>query len=222
MSNKTLQMTKQLDRYLAKSGYRESDVLTRLRAETGQRKDFNMQIAPEQGQLMALLTQLAGVRRIIEIGVFTGYSTLSMAEVLPDDGYILACDINPDTTAIAQRYWQVAGVDNKINLQLAPAHETLNAALANGEACTFDLVFIDADKPSYDDYYESCLKLLRPGGLIILDNMLWSGRVAEEGGDTEDTDTEALKAMNRKIHQDERVDMVLLPLADGVTLARKR
>ncbi|GAA4650214.1 class I SAM-dependent methyltransferase [Kistimonas scapharcae] len=178
-----------------------------------------MQIAPEQGQFMALLVQLVNARRIIEVGVFTGYSSLAIADVLPDDGYILACDINPDTTAIARRYWQAAGVDGKINLQLAPALETLNNVLADGEAGTFDMAFIDADKSSYDDYYECCLKLLRPGGLVILDNMLWSGRVAEEGGDA---DTDALKAMNWKIHQDDRVDMVLLPLADGIMLARKR
>ena len=168
---------------------------------------------------MALMVQLLGVRRIIEIGVFTGYSSLSMAEVLPEDGYILACDINPDTTAIALRYWQAAGVDGKINLQLAPALETLNKVLTDGEAGMFDMAFIDADKSSYDDYYECCLKLLRPGGLVILDNMLWSERVAEVGGDA---DTQALKTMNQKIHEDDRVDMVLLPLADGVMLARKR
>ncbi|GFR90585.1 O-methyltransferase [Elysia marginata] len=219
MSNRTLQMTEQLERYLIATGCRESDVLTHLRTETAQRQDFNMQIAPEQGQFMALLIQLLNARRIIEVGVFTGYSSLSMAEVLPDDGYILACDVNPETTAIARRYWQAAGVDRKVDLQLASALDTLNKALTDGEAGTFDMAFIDADKTSYDDYYECCLRLLRPGGLVILDNMLWSGRVAEEGGDA---DTEALKVMNQKIHRDDRVDMVLLPLADGVTLARKR
>ncbi|WP_211828069.1 class I SAM-dependent methyltransferase [Kistimonas asteriae] len=219
MTTRTLTLTDALYGYLHSVGWRESDNLVTLREMTAQRSDANMQIAPEQGQFMALLVQLLGARRIIEIGVFTGYSTLSMAEVLPEDGYILACDVNPESTGIARRYWQAAGVDGKINLQLAPALETLNNVLTDGEAGTFDMVFIDADKSSYDDYYECCLKLLRPGGLVILDNMLWSGRVADEGGDA---DTDALKVMNRKIHQDERVDMVLLPLADGVTLARKR
>ncbi len=219
MTNKTLQMTTTLSRYLAETGFRESEVLQQIRETTTQRTDANMQIAPEQGQLMALLIQLMGARRIIEIGVFTGYSSLAMAEVLPGEGYILACDINPDTTAIAQRYWQAAGVDKKINLQLAPALETLNKVLTEGAAGTFDMAFIDADKLSYDAYYECCLKLLRSGGLLILDNMLWSGYVAEAGGDA---DTQALKGMNQKIHQDDRVDMVLLPLADGVTLVRKR
>ena len=219
MTRSTLQITPQLQDYLVSVGCRKSDLKEKLRLETAKRKDANMQIAPEQGQFLALLVQLMGARRILEIGVFTGYSSLSMAEVLHDDGYILACDINPDTTAIARQYWQAAGVEGKIELQLAPALETLDKALADGNAGTFDMAFIDADKSSYDGYYESCLKLLRPGGLIILDNMLWSGRVADVGGDA---DTQALKAMNQKIHEDDRVDMVLLPLADGVMLARKR
>jgi predicted O-methyltransferase YrrM len=179
-----------------------------------------MQIVPEQGQLMALLVRLIGARRCLEIGTFTGYSSLSVALALPEDGRILCCDINPETTAIAQKYWQKAGVAQKIELRLAPAGETLAALIADGAGGSFDFAFIDADKANYDLYYESCLKLLRPGGLAAIDNVLWGGTVSESHRG--DPDTAAIQALNRKLQSDQRIDLSLLPLGDGLTLARKR
>jgi caffeoyl-CoA O-methyltransferase len=178
-----------------------------------------MQIAPEQGQLMGLLVRLMGARRTIEIGVFTGYSALAVALALPEDGRVLACDISDEFTRIGKPFWQQAGVSRKIDLRLAPATATLDACLTAGEAGQYDFAFIDADKPSYDDYYERCLRLLRPGGLVMIDNTLWSGDVARPAQTAE---TRALQALNDKLHHDERVDLCLLPFSDGITLARKR
>jgi len=168
---------------------------------------------------MALLVKLIGARRTIEIGVFTGYSSLAVALALPDDGHILACDISDEYTQIARKHWQQAGVAHKITLVLAPALQTLDGKLAAGEAGKFDFAFIDADKTGYDGYYERCLKLLRPGGLIAVDNVLWGGEVTRE---SKDADTKALRAFNDKLHGDERIDVAMLPVGDGLTLARKR
>jgi len=168
---------------------------------------------------MALLVRLIGARRTIEIGVFTGYSALCVALALPDDGYVLACDVSDEYTRIGRPFWQQAGVAHKIELRLAPARQTLDARLAAGEAGTFDFAFIDADKPAYDDYYERCLQLLRRGGLIAIDNTLWSGNVARPA---KNADTAALQALNDKVARDERIDVSLLPIGDGLTLARKR
>ena len=179
-----------------------------------------MQIAPEQGQFMALLVNLIGARRIIEVGTFTGYSSLCMARALPEDGEMICCDLDPTWTDIAQRYWQKGKVDHKIRLVLAPALETLKSLLDEGQQNRFDLAFIDADKENYDHYFECCLQLVRPNGLILLDNMLWSGRVADPA--VNDADTTALRALNSKLKQDDRIELSLLTLADGLTLARKR
>jgi caffeoyl-CoA O-methyltransferase len=179
-----------------------------------------MQISPEQGQFMRLLIELLDVRRIVEIGVFTGYSGLSMALALPPDGKLIACDVSEEFTQVARRYWREAGVADRIELRLAPAVETLDRLIADGGTGSFDLAFIDADKENYDAYYEKCLVLLRPGGVLLIDNVLWSGRVARP----EDTsrDTTALRALNEKLHRDERVSLSMLPVGDGLTIARKR
>lgn len=219
MTTRTLTLDDTLYRYLLDTSLREHPVLAELRAATRDHPLARMQIAPEQGQFMALLVRLAGARRGIEIGVFTGYSALSVALALPDDGCIVACDISAEYTDIARRYWEKAGVAHKIALRLAPALETLDGLLAQGESGRFDYAFIDADKSSYDAYYERCLSLLRPGGLIVVDNTLWGGSVAHP---STDADTLAIQAFNRKLHADERVDLALLPVGDGMTLARKR
>jgi caffeoyl-CoA O-methyltransferase len=179
-----------------------------------------MQIGPEQGQLMALLAKLIGAKRCIEIGVFTGYSALVVALALPDDGKIVACDVNEEWTSIGKRYWKEAGVDHKIDLRLQRALRTLDSLIAAGESGNYDFAFIDADKPNYDAYYERVLQLLRPGGLMLIDNVLWSGKVADP--EANDADTIAFKTLNAKLHQDERVDVSLLGIGDGVTLVRKR
>ena len=178
-----------------------------------------MQISPEQGQFMTLLVKLIGARRTIEIGTFTGYSALTVALALPADGKILACDISDEYTSVGKPYWQRAGVMEKIEMVIAPAVKTLDARLAAGEAGRYDFAFIDADKEGYDGYYERCLQLVRQGGLIAFDNTLWSGDVARPA---EDDDTRALQALNDKLHRDERIDMAMLPIGDGLTLARKR
>src|SRR5215475_6795392 len=178
-----------------------------------------MAVSPMQGQFMALLARLIGAVKTLEVGVFTGYSSLCTALALPANGRIVACDVSEEWTLVARRYWAAAGVSDKITLRLAPAVETLDALLGAGEAGTFDFAFIDADKPSYDNYYERALKLVRRGGLIIFDNMLWSGKVADPS--VQDANTVALRALNEKLHHDERVFMSLLPLRDGISLAIK-
>lgn len=220
MSNRSITLTPDLYAYLLDVSLREPPVLQALRAETATMPAANMQIAPDQGQFMALLVRLLGARRIIEIGTFTGYSSLAMALALPADGRLIACDISAEYTAVAQRYWQQAGVAARIELRLAPAIATLRALMAAGRAGEFDLVFIDADKESYRDYYELALPLLRAGGLIIVDNVLWNGAVIDAG--KQDADTRAIRAFNEAAQRDERVDISMIPVGDGLTLLRKR
>jgi predicted O-methyltransferase YrrM len=198
---------------------RESEAARRLRDETAKLPQAGMQIGPDQAAFLALLVRTLSARRCIEIGTFTGYSALAVAAALPADGKLICCDISAEWTAIARRYWREAGVDARIDLRLAPALDTLNALLAGGER-GFDFAFIDADKSGYENYYEACLKLLRPGGIIALDNMLWSGAVADPT--KLDADTVAIRALNAKITIDERVDAALITVGDGVMLARKR
>lgn len=192
----------------------------RLREETARLPRASMQIGPDQAAFMSMLVHIAGVRRALEIGTFTGYSALAVASALPGDGELICCDVSEEWTGIARRYWREAGVDRKIHLRLAPALQTLDALLKEGAAGSFDFAFIDADKTGYDGYYERCLKLIRSGGLILLDNMLREGKVADSSA--VDEDTKAIRALNAKIHRDDRVEAVLLTLGDGVTLARKR
>jgi len=220
MSRRTLTLDDDLYRYLLDHSLREHPAQAALRAATAAHPHSGMQISPEQGQFMALLVKMLGARRALEIGVFTGYSALTVALALPADGRLLACDISDEYTRIGRPYWEQAGVANKIELRLAPAIETLDARLAGGEAGQYDFAFVDADKRSYDAYYERCLRLLRPGGLIAIDNTLWSGKVAHPAAG--DADTASLQALNAKLHGDARIDVSLLPIGDGLTLARKR
>ena len=220
MSTKTITLTDSLHHYLLSVSLREPPILARLREETAQHPLANMQIAPEQGQFMALLVRLMEAKKCLELGVFTGYSALSVALALPPDGKLIACDVNEEWTSMAQRYWQEAGVAHKIALRIAPALETLDKLLTNGEAGSFDFVFIDADKENYANYYERSLELVRHGGLIVIDNVLWSGRVADPN--EQDMDTVAIRRFNTKLHFDERIILSMLPLADGLTLAYKR
>lgn len=209
-----------LNAYLLAHEPPEHDQLLALREYTQQMPNGRMQITPEQGHLLALLIRLIGARQVLEVGTFTGYSTLAMALALPADGHLITCDINEEWTGIASIYWQRASVVDKINLRIAPAIDTLALLEAQGLADRIDLAFIDADKPSYDSYYERCLRLVRPGGLIVLDNMLRRGRVADPLD--VDVDTVALRAMNGKLAGDRRVNQVLLPIASGMTLAMRR
>ncbi|MCG6138210.1 MAG: class I SAM-dependent methyltransferase [Nostoc sp. LLA-1] len=219
MTNQTLGLEPQLYEYLLSVSLREPEILAQLRQETAQHPMSMMQIAPEQGQFMALLVQLIGAKKTLEVGVFTGYSSLVVALALPPEGKVVACDVSEEFTAIARRYWQQAGVSDKIDLHIAPAMETLDKLIAAGETGTFDFAFIDADKSNYDGYYERSLQLVRPGGLIVIDNVLWSGRVADQG--IQDNRTTKIRAFNEKLHQDQRVSLSLVPIADGLTLARK-
>jgi len=219
MSRRTLSVDDALHRYLVEHSLREHPAQVALRDATAVHPHAGMQISPEQGQFMALLVKLVGARRALEIGVFTGYSALTVALALPDDGRLLACDISEDFTRVGIPFWQQAGVAHKIELRLAPALETLDACIAAGEAGLHDFAFIDADKTGYDAYYERCLQLLRPGGLIAIDNTLWGGSVARPATDA---DTVALQQLNAKLHGDDRIDLSLLPIGDGLTLARKR
>lgn len=220
MPKQSIGLDKQLYNYLLSVSLREPEILEKLRQETANHPRSGMQISPEQGQFMSLLVQLIGAKKTLEVGVFTGYSSLSVALALPTDGKIIACDVSEEFTAIARRYWQEAGVADKIDLRLAPALETLDRLLATGQAETFDFAFIDADKENYDGYYERSLQLVRPGGLIAIDNVLWSGQVADE--QNQDESTQAIRALNEKLHHDERITLSLVPIADGLTLAIKR
>jgi predicted O-methyltransferase YrrM len=220
MSSKTLFMPARVHAYLVANTVRETPVQRRLRAVTARLPGAGMQIAPEQGALMQLLVRLLGAKRCIEIGTFTGYSALSVALALPPGGRIVCCDRSEEWTSIARRYWKKAGIARKIDLRLGPALETLDALLGAGDAGRFDFAFIDADKVNYGNYYERCLKLVRRGGLIAADNTLWYGRVAEPA--IRDADTRAIRAFNRLLKRDRRVDAALVPIGDGLTLALKR
>ncbi len=220
--NQTLPLDTDLYAYLLRTGLREPPALAALREETASHRVAKMQIAPEQGQLMAFLARLAGVRRYLEIGVFTGYSSLALALALPDDGEVVACDLSVEFTTIARRHWEAAGVAHKIRLELCPAEQTLQALLAQGQGGSFDMLFIDADKRSYPDYVELCLALARPGGLILLDNMFLGGRVARPPQPDEPPGVEVIRTLNRALQADPRVDYCLLPVGDGLTLLRKR
>ncbi|GAB4467310.1 MAG: class I SAM-dependent methyltransferase [Burkholderiaceae bacterium] len=219
MSRRTLALDDALYDYVLAHSLREHPALAALREATSTHPRASMQIAPEQGQLMALLVKLIGARRTIEVGVFTGYSALAVALALPDDGHVLACDVSEEYTKVAREYWQRAQVAHKIELVLAPAAQTLAARIDAGESGTYDFAFIDADKTGYDGYYERCLRLVRAGGLIAIDNVLWHGAVARPA-DSEDT--RALQAFNAKLHRDDRIDLALVPIGDGLSLARKR
>jgi caffeoyl-CoA O-methyltransferase len=220
MSVRTIDLTDALYAYLRDVSLREPPILTLLREETSKMPRGHLQISPEQGQFMALLVELTGARKALEIGTFTGYSALAVALTLPADGKLVACDVSEEWTTIARRYWSAAGVADKIELRLAPAADSLAALLAEGQAGSFDFAFIDADKGGYDAYYEGALTLLRPGGLIAIDNVLRNGRVIDKG-DTH-PDTAAIRALNLKLRDDARVSLSMLPIGDGLTLARKR
>lgn len=219
MARRTINLTEALYNYMLNVSLREPDVLRRLREETAHHAMAECQISPEQGQFMALLVKLIGAKRTLEVGVFTGYSAAWVALALPPDGQVIACDVNEEWTAIARRYWEQARIEDKIDLRLAPAMETLEKLVQTRQENSFDFVFIDADKPNYDAYYEYCLKLVRPGGLIALDNTLAQGRVVK---DATSQYARTIRALNKKLHADTRVDISLVPIADGLTLARKR
>ena len=206
--------------YILKNSIREPDILRRLREETASHPQARFQIPPEQGQFMQLLIRMIRARRTLELGVFTGYSSLAVALALPADGQIVACDVSEEYTSMARRYWAEVGVSAKIDLRLGPAEETLERLIASGESGRFDFAFIDADKPNYPRYYEQCLKLVRGGGVLLLDNMLQRLRVTDPSERDEATAT--IRALNELIHRDSRVDSVLLPFADGVALVVKR
>ncbi len=220
MSPRTLTLDDRLYAYVTDLGGREPDIGRRLREATRALPAAGMQIAPDQGNALALLVELIGARRAIEVGTFTGYSALRTALALPDDGELVCCDVSAEWTEVGRPYWQEAGVAGKIDLRLAPAVETLDALIAGGWGGTVDFIFIDADKPGYDSYYERALILARTGGLIAVDNVLWGGAVVDEADRS--PDTVAIRALNAKIRADERVTMALLPIGDGLTLARKR
>ena len=220
MGRETLQLSDAVYQYLQDHSLRETTVLRRLREETATLKEARMQLSPEQGQLLTFLAELTGARKAIEVGTFTGYSALCVASALPNDGCLIACDVSETWTAIGQRYWEEAGVDRKIDLRIAPALETLDELLAAGEAGSYDFALIDADKENYETYYERILSLLRSGGLLLVDNVLWSGKVADP--DHTEESTLAIRAFNRKVHADDRVSLSMLPIGDGMTLVRKR
>jgi predicted O-methyltransferase YrrM len=220
MANRTLNMNDSIHAYLLDTTVNEPPVLAELREETGALPTSMMQIGPEQGAFMAWMIKALGVRRAIEIGTYTGYSSLAMARALPPDGKLICCDVSEEFTSIARRYWEKAGLADRIELKIAPASQTIAALIADGHAGTFDFAFIDADKLGYDAYYEGCLTLLRAGGTIAIDNVLWSGKVAEPSAS--DENTVALRKLNAKIGRDPRVDACTIPVGDGITLARKR
>lgn len=219
MSRSTLALTDELREYILNVSLREHPLLAALREETAQHPEAKMQISPDQGQFMATLLRLIQARSVLEIGTFTGYSTLAMVLALPSDGHIVACDISEDYAKVARRYWSEAGVADRITLHIAPASQTLDELLASGKADTFDAAFIDADKESYDVYFERSLSLVRPGGLIMIDNVLRGGDATNPA--TESAATQSIQTLNKKLHQDSRVHLTLVPIGDGVTLLQK-
>lgn len=220
MTNRSLNLDEPLYQYLLDVSLRESTLLHQLREETAKLPVARWQIAPEQGQFMALLVKLTGAKRMLEIGTFTGYSSLCLAGAMADDGLLICSDISAEYTSIARRYWRQAGLEDRIDLRLGPALETMATLARSGQAETFDLIFIDADKANYPAYLELALVLLCTGGLLLFDNTLWSGRVLEAL--PESADTRAIQALNRRLKDDARLDLSLLPLGDGLTLCRKR
>ena len=220
MSTRSIGLSEALHQYMLDVSLRESEVMRRLRDETAEHPKSEMQIAPEQGQFMQLLVRMLDARKTLEIGTFTGYSALAVAEALPEDGRVVACDISEEYTRIARRYWKEAGVDDTIDLRIAPALDTLDALLDDGQAGMFDFAFIDADKQQYDAYYERSLQLLRSGGLVVLDNVFRDGRVADPDIDNESV--QAIQRLNEKLHTDERIHLSMIPVADGLTLALKK
>jgi len=219
VGKRTLNLDETLYQYMLSASIRDTPVLQALREETDQLEWSLMQISADQAQFMHLLIKMIGAKKTIEIGTFTGYSTLMVAQALPDDGRVIACDVSEEWTAIAKRYWAQAGVTDKIDLRLAPAVETLQALLDQGQAGSFDFAFIDADKQSQPQYYELCLQLMRTGGVIAIDNVLWDGAVADQTD--QGSDTVAIRELNAFVHHDERVDISMVPIGDGLTLARK-
>lgn len=220
MANKTIGISDELAAYVVQVGTREPEVLVRLREETAAIPQHGMQIAPEEGAFLAMLVELTGARRCIEIGTFTGYSSTAVALALPEDGRLICCDVSEEWTSLARKYWGEAEVAGKIDLRIAPAAETLDQLLADGEEGAYDFAFIDADKTGYDGYYERLLRLVRSGGLIAIDNTLWGGSVLDQ--DSEDEDARAIQTLNTKLAGDSRITLCLLPVADGVTLVRRR
>ena len=221
MSSRATEITDGLYEYLLGQGFEESDAARSLREETrAATRVHGMQISPEQGAFMHFLVRLLGARRTIEVGTFTGYSALVVAEALPTDGVVIACDVSDEWTSVGRPFWERAGVADRIDLRLRPAVDTLDDLIAAGDAGTFDFAFIDADKSNYDAYYERCLTLVRSGGVVGIDNVLWGGRVADSRAD--DADTRAIRALNAKIRRDPRVHATLLPIGDGLTLAMKQ
>lgn len=220
MTVNMLKMTPELHTYMLNVSLREDEILQQLKEHTLNMPNSGMLLAPEQGQFLSFLLKLMNAKRTLEVGVFTGYSTLWTALALPADGQIVACDVNADWTAIGRKHWEAAGVSHKIDLRLAPATETLTTLLESGQAGRFDFAFIDADKTNYSRYYSLCMQLLRPGGLIAFDNVLWDGNIINPA--QVDADTISLREINQMVHADPAVDVSLVPIGDGLLLARKR
>ena len=220
MSRSTLKLTDSVYDYMLEHSLRESEACQLLREETAPMKMGMMQVSPEQGQFMAFLVRLTGTRRALEIGTFTGYSALCVAQALPSDGRLVCCDVSEEWTSVGQRYWQSAGVSDKIDLKIGPATETLQALREDGEEGRYDFAFIDADKENYLVYYENVLSLLRTGGVLLIDNVLWGGSVANPGKN--DDDTNAIRTLNQHLHGDDRVLLSMLPVGDGLTLVMKQ
>ena len=219
MARSTLTLTDSLREYILDVSLREHPLLQALREETATHPDAKMQISPDQGQFMATLLRMIQARSVLEIGTFTGYSALAMALVLPPDGHLTACDVSEDFTNIARGYWSKAGVNDRITLHIAPASKTLSQLIADGKQNSFDAAFIDADKESYDLYYEYSLTLIRPGGIIMIDNVLRGGDAADPT--TESLSTQSIQSLNQKLHQDSRIHLTLVPIGDGLTIAQK-
>ena len=220
MSSSTIGLSNELRKYMLDVSFRDDDILRQLREETLTLKEAQMQISPEQGSLLSILTKILNAKKTLDIGVFTGYSSLVVARELPNDGLVVACDTSIEWTSIAKKYWKLAGVDNKVDLRLAPAIETLEKLIEEGQGSTYDFSFIDADKINYQSYYEYSLTLVKPGGIIAIDNVLWSGQVIDES-DSEPA-TRAIRSFNEKLYQDDRVSISMVPIGDGLTLAYKK